>query len=560
MKTIIIILVAVLMYLSSATGQTEPIYQDLSRSYRISAMPERLCHSTDVDESRWSTNLLALPPGGEYCLRVHFNLEEGDIPGNPAILWSALASANIYWDGQYLASNGVPGTSAATESPGNIHFYYPVTHLPQLTGEHTLSIWMSNHHLQQELHQNIYQLALVNIAAMERQSLFSYLPSVFLSGGLFLIAVVLALIYLFYLRQASTLWFMVISFSCSALLMAEKWREIFGYEYPFHIIRLNIVLALSLILAISLPSYYLSAHRLKRAHLWGLGIAALMVATILAPASYDTKVWVVFLIAIVSSLVISTVATLSRKLGAVASTIYLTFTLFFLVILKVSFVEHWFALAFGSLIIFNLFHMVRQFASDRKKSLMATKLEAELLRRSLQPHFLMNSLTLITEWIETDPPKATAFIQGLSTEFKLLTRYSKSMLIDIREEINLCHNYLRIMSARLQKDYQLKVEGLGRTDGDIKIPPAVIHTLIENAFSHGSHNATNPFLLTIEHKDRRHVNIELTTPLGTGDHDGAGVGTQYIESQLARAFGNSWQLLQSSRCGNWVVTLRFKCR
>ena len=44
-------------------------------------------------------------------------------------------------------------------------------------------------------------------------------------------------------------------------------------------------------------------------------------------------------------------------------------------------------------------------------SLQTERLRGDLLKKNLRPHFLMNSLTALMEWVETNPEKAVDFIE-----------------------------------------------------------------------------------------------------------------------------------------------------
>src|SRR5205085_2260579 len=50
----------------------------------------------------------------------------------------------------------------------------------------------------------------------------------------------------------------------------------------------------------------------------------------------------------------------------------------------------------------------------RREQHQKARLELEMLRRHLQPHFLMNTLTALSEWIEEDPKTAVKMIESLS--------------------------------------------------------------------------------------------------------------------------------------------------
>ena len=548
-KTKIIPVILLSLTVSGSAFGTESLLNKARVS--ISTSPE--CHSTNVDSDQWTVDAFSVMPGQSYCLRVKIDTGKRDLPDNPALVWSAMAASEIYWDGVYLTSNGEPASRQAGEIPGTIEYLYPLDRHLLKPGTHTLSIWFSNHYQRHEMHQNIYHLNLVDYRLYQRQLVKDYLPSIFLSGALIFIAFVLALIYGLYRREGVTAWLVILSLTCALLLWAESWRSLFGYAYNWHTFRLNVVLCLAFVIAVSLTGYYLKLYSQPRRWAWWVLSITLYVVVAFSPLSYDFKVWLLFLLAILLSLTVCLAATLTKSPGAKIALTFLLITTLLFIFLNMRFVEHWFAVVFGGLVLFNLYQLIQRFSRDRARSLEADKLEAELLRRCLQPHFLMNSLTLIMEWIDTDPEKANSFISSLSREFQLLTEYSRKAIIPLENELLLCKNYLNIMSTRLQCNYKLQVRG---NTGSIKLPPAIIHTLIENAFSHGNLKA-DTFVLTITHR-AGWIYLDLLCPYGNSHRKGLGIGMRYIKAQLARSYGEYWRIDSYKHQGQWKTSIKFK--
>jgi hypothetical protein len=59
---------------------------------------------------------------------------------------SQLASAEAYFDGHYLGTNGVVGTSAATEMPGQIDYLFMLPSSWLTPGNHRVEFRTSNYH------------------------------------------------------------------------------------------------------------------------------------------------------------------------------------------------------------------------------------------------------------------------------------------------------------------------------------------------------------------------------------------------------------------------------
>src|SRR5690606_1336663 len=121
------------------------------------------------------------------------------------------------------------------------------------------------------------------------------------------------------------------------------------------------------------------------------------------------------------------------------------------------------------------------------------------------------------------------------------------------DEILLCRNYLDIMNARLQCNYELQVRG---SVACIYLPPAIIHTLIENSFSHGGPK-NDTFYLEVTQLNGW-ICLELKSPYGKRPHKGLGIGMQYIKAQLARSFGDNWHMESREDNGQWKILLKFR--
>ena len=115
-----------------------------------------------------------------------------------------------------------------------------------------------------------------------------------------------------------------------------------------------------------------------------------------------------------------------------------------------AFLEYYFFPAFGVLIVCLLASLSLQSKKQRRqheKALVnAARLEIELLKKNIQPHFLMNTLTSVMEWIEEDPTTGVKFIEALADEFRILSEVSGKKLIPVSQEIELCRSHLEIMS------------------------------------------------------------------------------------------------------------------
>ncbi|HTD04038.1 sensor histidine kinase [Undibacterium sp.] len=174
-------------------------------------------------------------------------------------------------------------------------------------------------------------------------------------------------------------------------------------------------------------------------------------------------------------------------------------------------------------------------------------LEAQMatLQAQVEPHFLFNTLALIGQLIETDPPQAARIHTHL-------IQYLRSALPQMRDQgggtlgrqIELSRAYLTIMQARMRDRLTVAIE-LPEGLADAPFPPMMIQTLVENAIKHGLEPKTQGGHIDIRASVRDkflHVEV-IDNGVGFNLHAGDGIGLANIRERLKMLFGAGAQLI-----------------
>lgn len=180
----------------------------------------------------------------------------------------------------------------------------------------------------------------------------------------------------------------------------------------------------------------------------------------------------------------------------------------------------------------------------------ASRLENQLLKTTIQPHFILNSLTSLQELIEQEPERASRFIQELSKVFELFAKISHQKLIPIHDEISLISSYLDIMSARKDVTFRLRTENLSESDD---IPPGVFLTVIENGITHGYENK-KVGVFTVS-KDQQGTTTTYTISNdgnSQGSEEISGTGFNYIISRLQESYQDKFQFESNATENGWI--------
>ena len=227
---------------------------------------------------------------------------------------------------------------------------------------------------------------------------------------------------------------------------------------------------------------------------------------------------------------------------------------------------YYFNFAFAGLattmVICTSFSIARQFArkenAEREAQLKSARLENELLKKNINPHFVLNTLTSVIVWLRKDPSSAIKLIEALADEFRMINQISTLKLIPIGQEIDLCRAHLKIMSYRKGADYKLETIDIDEKD---TVPPMIFHTLVENGITHGyEKKIAGTFKLQMI-KNSNGIKYILTND---GDFNleeskgSTGFGAKYIKARLEENYPNRWNFTSNKFDEGWESIIEIR--
>jgi hypothetical protein len=507
------------------------------------------------DDSRWARALFWQLPAPERVLwiRARVYLPASEPPF--AAFVGALASHEMFWDGVLVGRGGVVGDAPDGEVPGPVEAHHRIPEALAGPGAHVLALRTSAFHRGFAPQAGYWGLG---VGAYDDVLLHrwrgTWIALISLSGILLGTLIAFATFALDR-RDRSPLLLGLLGLASAALLGVEAWRPLAGYPYDWHIVRLAVLCALSAAVQLLLAAYLARRFPDRRSHRFLILAAPALAIPVLVFPSWNDKLAFLHLVGLL--LAAAWTAAAWRRRGAWPALAGTLAAIAVLVVDRDAFLDRWLYFALDGLFALLLIgHLVewRDALAVRERALVrSARLEAELLKRHLQPHFVMNTLTAIGGWIEEDPPTAVRMIDSLAEELRTLAAVSNRPLIPLTDELRLCRAHLETMSLRRAATYRLDTEG---ADGTERVPPALIHTLVENAVTHGPVQGTVVFRLSVTRGNGR-ARLTFVSPRGDGAPQLAepGTGTRYLEARLREAWGDDWSLDQRAVGGDWRVEL-----
>jgi len=499
--------------------------------------------------------VLALPLCGADISNIH---EIGEVrvresvdlrkikraPGHPyGIYFAGLASHEVFWDGVRIGGGGVVGRTAAEEVPGPIEAHYAIPEQLATPGVHTLEMRSSAFHRGFTPLRGYWLLHVTDYDSIVHGRTSSGRRALVALSGIVLTAVFAFAMFFVSRRDRSFLLLGTLCLASGALLIAEAWRSLFGYTYDWHLVRLRFIVALSWLVGVQLVA--LVVMRFPQRYGRHVLVTTMLVAAAIPyfPRGWDPKsIYLLLFCGSVATLWAGFAVyrrlpgSLLALIGVAAATLPIFYD-------PGRFSDYimYFALDFLFICLLCSHALEVRRQQDEK-----ARLELEMVRRHLQPHFLMNTLTALSEWIEQEPKTAVRMIDSLADELRLLGDLTGRRLVPARDELQLCHTHLANMSLRRDVAYALEVDGV---DAERLVPPAVFHTLVENAITHSPLTSTVTLRLSSrETHDRVHYVFESPA---SDDAAREGGGTRYIQARLREAWGGAWSFRQGRAGDVW---------
>ncbi len=473
------------------------------------------------------------------------------------VMISAAASYQVFWNGVLIGSNGVPGATSEAEQPGLIDASFLVPAELLKPGENLLALRMSSLHLRRPISAPIQSIGFGPYGSATEYGWHRYYLTLCAAGALLLGAVYFGGLYASNRSDVSSLLLGLLSLTVLLQAIAETARVFVTYPYPLHLLRMDLVLSFAALGVLLLVAYV--AYRFVRRGLWLLlGATALaIIVCVWQMPGYDGKTWLSVVVGLfVSALAAASAAlfykrseawSLAAAIAAIVAAAFIDLS---------GFIDRTYFVAVVGLLLFLFAQQVRSLRRTEREreraELRSARMELELLKKHIQPHFLMNTLTVLAELIESNPKAGGEIVEALADELRAISGMSHSATVPMKDELALCRHHLKVMSFRKGALLQLDAQGV---DPNAHVPPGVFHTLIENALTHNRYIERATFKLEETLSQRGARVYRLRTPLQQGASEPnrkGGQGHAYVRARLKEAFGEQWRF-RSEACGaEWL--------
>lgn len=150
------------------------------------------------------------------------------------------------------------------------------------------------------------------------------------------------------------------------------------------------------------------------------------------------------------------------------------------------------------------FHTIYYYKKAQEKKLKEQRIIAgtasaqfESLKNQIDPHFLFNSLNVLSSLIEENPENAQRFTTSLSKIYRYVLEQKDKDLVSVSEELAFAKTYMNLLKMRFENSlfYELPVE---KPSGEAKVVPLSLQLLLENTVKHNIVSEKEPLYIRIK--------------------------------------------------------------
>ncbi len=186
-------------------------------------------------------------------------------------------------------------------------------------------------------------------------------------------------------------------------------------------------------------------------------------------------------------------------------------------------------------IFFHAFYLYREVQKNKvtEQKIIAGTASAQFdaLKNQLDPHFLFNSLNVLTSLIDENPDSAQKFTTSLSKVYRYVLEQKNKELVSVDEELEFAKIYIRLLKMRFEDSIIFEIPKKA-SNPEARVVPLSLQLLLENAVKHNIVNASRPLHIKIYEQDGNLI-VENNLQVKKVLKKGSGVGLVNIQQRYS---------------------------
>ena len=156
----------------------------------------------------------------------------------------------------------------------------------------------------------------------------------------------------------------------------------------------------------------------------------------------------------------------------------------------------------------------------------------EVLKQQVNPHFLFNSLNVLTSLIKIDPDLAESFTEKLSKVYRYVLENKEKDMVLLSTELDFMNAYVFLLDIRFMGKIFVSID-IDKSKNDLMILPMALQLLIENAIKHNTFSKANPLKIDLLIDQYDYLVVRNNIQIRETQIESTGVGLANIRNRYA---------------------------
>jgi LytS/YehU family sensor histidine kinase len=174
------------------------------------------------------------------------------------------------------------------------------------------------------------------------------------------------------------------------------------------------------------------------------------------------------------------------------------------------------------------FHNTRLQSEKLQKEVAQAQYEA--LKHQVNPHFLFNSLNVLSSLVHLDPDLSEKFIDQLAKAYRYVLEQKDQELVLLKTELDFIHSFVFLLKIRFEEKLRVNVR-VPANKLRCYLPPLTLQLLLENAVKHNALSVESPLVVDIYTNEEGFLVVENNVQLRQQETVSTGVGIRNITSR-----------------------------
>lgn len=123
------------------------------------------------------------------------------------------------------------------------------------------------------------------------------------------------------------------------------------------------------------------------------------------------------------------------------------------------------------------------------------------LKSQVNPHFLFNSLSILSSLVHLDPELSEKFIDQLSRAYRYILEQKDNERVLLKTELEFIQTYRFLLNIRFENKFDVFIDASEAEQLQYSIAPLTLQLLVENAVKHNRMSTREPLLVYIYLED-----------------------------------------------------------